>query len=130
MRSGRNSYVNFGVSYTKSRNFNQILTATGRLNGASQNKLSSMKNYNDLYRLEKRNGELTSQWGTNNNPDLPYNQVDYLYSNALLNDKNSQLVGRTDVNRRCGAVGDILWKISPTVILQPDRTADLVYHSL
>ena len=75
MRSGRNSYVNFGVSYTKSRNFNQILTATGRLNGASQNKLSSMKNYNDLYRLEKRNGELTSQWGTNNNPDLPYNNT-------------------------------------------------------
>ena len=29
-----------------------------------------------------------------------------------------------------GAVGDILWKISSTVILQPDRTADIIYHSL
>lgn len=91
MRSGRNSYVNFGVSYTKSRNFNQILTATGRLNGASQNKLSSMKNYRDYYRLENHNDELTSQWGNNNYLDLPYNQVDYLYSNALLNDVNSKL---------------------------------------
>ena len=52
MRSGRHSYVNFGASYTKSRNFNQIVTAAGRLNGASQNKVSSMKNYNDFYRLE------------------------------------------------------------------------------
>lgn len=93
MRSGRKSYVNFGVSFTKNRNLNQILTAAGRLNGASQNKLSSMKNYNDLYRLEKHNGELTSEWGSNNYRDLPYNQVDYLYSNALLNDKNGMLVG-------------------------------------
>lgn len=88
----RDSYVNFGVSYTKSRNFNQILSATGRLNGASQNKLSSMKNYNDLYRLgQKSNGELTSQWGSNDYPDLPYNNVDYLYSNGLLSDAHSAL---------------------------------------
>ena len=32
--------------------------------------------------------------------------------------------------RRCGAVGDIFWKISSTVILQPDRTTDIIYHSL
>lgn len=93
MRSGRHSYVNFGASYTKSRNFNQIVTAAGRLNGASQNKVSSMKNYNDFYRLENHNGELTSQWGSNDYPDLAYNQVDYLYSNALLGGKNSKLIG-------------------------------------
>ena len=93
MRSGRHSYVNFGASYTKSRNFNQIVTAAGRLNGASQNKVSSMKNYNDFYRLEDHNGELTSQWGSNDYPDLAYNQVDYLYSNALLGGKNSELIG-------------------------------------
>lgn len=93
MRSGRHSYVNFGASYTKSRNFNQIVTAAGRLNGASQNKVSSMKNYNDFYRLEDHNGELTSQWGSNDYPDLAYNQVDYLYSNALLGGKNSKLIG-------------------------------------
>lgn len=92
-RSGRHSYLNFGVSYTKSRNFNQIVTAAGRLNGASQNKVSSMKNYNDFYRLEDHNGELTSQWGSNDYPDLAYNQVDYLYSNALLGGKNSELIG-------------------------------------
>lgn len=93
MRSGRHSYVNFGASYTKSRNFNQIVTAAGRLNGASQNKVSSMKNYNDFYRLEDHNGELTSQWGSNDYPDLAYNQVDYLYSNALFGGKNSKLIG-------------------------------------
>lgn len=92
MRRGK-SYVNFGFNYNKSRDFNQILTAADRLNGASQNKVSSMKNYNDYYRLGKNNGELTSQWGNNKYPDAAYNQIDYLYSNALLADQNSQLVG-------------------------------------
>lgn len=96
MRSGRRSYVNFGFSYSKSRNFDQILTAAGKLNGASQNKLSALKNYNDVYRLTNKNGQLTSDWTNPDNSqqirDYSYTLVDFLYSNALLNDKNSQLL--------------------------------------
>ncbi len=82
MRSGRSSFVNFGFTYNKSRNFNQILTAAGRLNGASQNKLSGMKNYNGIYALRSKNGTLSS-------PDATCSQLDYLYSNVILGDGNS-----------------------------------------
>lgn len=34
------------------------------------------------------------------------------------------------MTKMCRAVGDILWKISSTVILQPDCTTDIIYHSL
>ncbi len=85
MRSGRRSFVNFGFSYTKSKNFDQILTASGRLNGASQNKLSAMKNVNGAYLLQANNGQLVSNSGA-------YSQIDYLYSNALFNnDQKAQL---------------------------------------
>ncbi|MCI1245912.1 MAG: hemin receptor [Prevotella sp.] len=43
-RAGRNSYLNFGFNYHKSRNFDQILSATNTLSNASQNKLTAMKN--------------------------------------------------------------------------------------
>lgn len=43
MRNGRSSFFNFGFSYHKSRNFDQILTAVGRLDNASQNKLTAAK---------------------------------------------------------------------------------------
>lgn len=42
-RTGPKSFLNLGFNYHKSRNFNQILTATGALQNASQNKLSSIK---------------------------------------------------------------------------------------
>lgn len=87
MRSGRSSFVNFGFTYNKSRNFNQILTAAGRLNGASQNKLSGMKNYNGIYALRSKNGTLSS-------PDATCSQLDYLYSNVILGDGNSILVDK------------------------------------
>ena len=87
MRSGRSSFVNFGFTYNKSRNFNQILTATGRLNGASQNKLSGMKNYNGIYALRSKNGTLSS-------PDATCSQLDYLYSNVILGDGNSILADK------------------------------------
>lgn len=43
MPSGRNGFMNFAFSYHKSRNFDQILTAGGALNYASQNKLTAVK---------------------------------------------------------------------------------------
>ena len=44
-RSGRNSFVNFGFNYHKSRNFDFILSAADRLDNASQNKLTYDKAY-------------------------------------------------------------------------------------
>lgn len=78
MRSGRHSMLNFGFNYTKSKNFDQILTAAGRLNNASQNKLSAMKNANGVYTLQDKNNGLVSNSGA-------YSQADYLYSNVLFN---------------------------------------------
>lgn len=42
-RSGRQSFLNLGFNYHKSRNFDQLLTAFGQLGGVSQGKLSAMK---------------------------------------------------------------------------------------
>lgn len=86
MRSGRHSMLNFGFNYTKSKNFDQILTAAGRLNNASQNKLSAMKNANGPknggYSLDiVSNGKESYLFGNNDR----CSQVDYLYSNVLFN---------------------------------------------
>ncbi|PTL34475.1 hemin receptor [Prevotella sp. oral taxon 376] len=42
-RTGYKSFLNLGFNYHKSRNFDQILTTTGALQNASQNKLSAIK---------------------------------------------------------------------------------------
>ena len=41
--SKSSNYINLGFNYHKSTNFNQILTAVGRLDGASQNRLTAAK---------------------------------------------------------------------------------------
>lgn len=84
MRTSRKSFINVGFNYTKSRNFDQILTAAGQLNGASQNKLSAMKNVNGIYTLTQNNGRLVSNSGA-------CSQLDYLYSNALFNGSQATL---------------------------------------
>ena len=43
MPTGQRSFLNFAFNYHKSRNFDQLLTAGGVLNKASQNKLTAMK---------------------------------------------------------------------------------------
>lgn len=45
MKTGSDSYLNFGFNYHKSRNFNQLLSVTGLLDNASQNKLAFMKHW-------------------------------------------------------------------------------------
>ncbi len=87
MHSGRRSFVNFSFNYTKSKNFDQILAASATLNGASQNKLSSMKNINDVYRLTGK-GSSSSDDVTYTSSDVTCNQLDYLYSNVLFGNKN------------------------------------------
>ena len=49
MKQDRNSYLNFGFNYHKSRNFNSILSAADALNNASQNKLSYQKAKNEVF---------------------------------------------------------------------------------
>lgn len=81
-RTGRSSFLNFAFNYHKSRNFDYILSAADALNGASQNKLSSMKGaegaFDDIY---NSNGTYLADNNT-------VNQLDYLYYNALLSDAN------------------------------------------
>ncbi len=77
-RTGRNSFLNLAFNYHKSRNFNYILSAAGALNGASQNKQTCMKILTGV--IDPESDKIT--------PFDPYNQVDYLYYNALLTDES------------------------------------------
>lgn len=113
MRSGRSSFVNFGFTYNKSRNFNQILTAAGRLNGASQNKLSGMKNYNGVYKLRSKNGTLSS-------PDATCSQLDYLYSNVILGDGNSILADKN---------GNMIGDNTDGFLIRKDGTSPTFYNA-
>lgn len=113
MRSGRSSFVNFGFTYNKSRNFNQILTAAGRLNGASQNKLSGMKNYNGIYALRSKNGTLSS-------PDATCSQLDYLYSNVILGDGNSILADKD---------GNMIGDNTDGFLIRKDGTSPTFYNA-
>lgn len=83
-KTGRNSFLNFAFNYHKSRNFDYILSAAGNLNGASQNKLSYMKGKEGLFDLStNKNGEII---GSTN----MYNQLDYLYYNALMSETDAE----------------------------------------
>lgn len=80
MRTSRRNFLNFAFNYHKSKNFDQILAAAGRLNGASQNKLSYLKGYKDAFGLgTNSSGEVV---GTSD----AFSQVDYLYYNTLMHD--------------------------------------------
>ena len=87
--SGR-SFVNFAFNYTKSKNFDYILSAASRLNGASQNKLSYLKGSEGVFEIPSMpdgrpqlndHDEVVS-------PDNSFNQLDYLYYNTLIYNPN------------------------------------------
>lgn len=80
-RSGRNSFINVAFNYHKSKNFSQILSAAGRLEGASQNKLSYAKGAEGLFDLSSSSGNVHSD-------DLTFNALDYLYYNTILYSEN------------------------------------------
>ena len=81
--TGRNSFVNFGFNYHKSRNFDYILSAAGALNGASQNKLSYAKLINDfLYPNISTDPNKFVPDGAH--PYITCNQLDDLYARNLL----------------------------------------------
>lgn len=78
-RKGASSFLNFAFNYHKSRNFDYILSADDQLHGASQNKLTYVKLWNDLLYSSDREGYLDL--------DKPYascSQLDDIYVRNLL----------------------------------------------
>lgn len=77
-RSGRNSFLNFAFNYHKSKNFDYILSAAGKLDGlSSQNKQTYLKSQDGYFDLTEKNGVYKGN-------DNSYNQIDNLYANTLL----------------------------------------------
>lgn len=90
-KTSNDNFVNFGFNYHKGRNFNQIMSLTGNLNGASQNKLSYQKGYigssvkggfspdvnynNEIIGYDDETSSYTSR---------NYSQMDYLTWNTLI----------------------------------------------
>jgi long-subunit fatty acid transport protein len=72
-RTGRQSFVNVGFNFHKSRNFNYVLSAANRaINGSSQNRQTTIKGIR---------GDLDTYWGES--------QVDNLYYNMILEEDGS-----------------------------------------
>lgn len=72
-KTSRDNYVNFAFNYNKSRNFNQILSTEGAINGASQNKVF----------FHKTAGLLS------NYREYDYSMSDFLYMHTLSTEANS-----------------------------------------
>ena len=82
MRTNRRSFLNFAFNYSKSRNFNQILNAAGKLNGSAQNKLTYNKFVgNDDFIYIDKDGTLLSDY-------IQFSQLDYLYANNINYDED------------------------------------------
>lgn len=103
-RTGRSSFLNFAFNYHKSRDFNYILSAADVLKGASQNKLSGLKNYDGYFLVKK---DRSGSWAGDHNS---FNQVDELYFNALLSDGNSCLLDRDGNSLPSGKYGYLVGK--------------------
>lgn len=77
-RVGNKSFLNIAFNYHKSKNFDYILSAAGKLNNnSSQNKATYLKSQDGAFDLLEKSG------GYNGNTNS-CTQVDYLYANALL----------------------------------------------
>lgn len=69
--------MNFAFNYHKSKNFDFILSATGKLDGlSSQNKQTFLKSQDQYFDLSDKGGAYVGN-------DNSFNQVDYLYANTL-----------------------------------------------
>ena len=100
-RTGQKSFLNFGFNYHKSKNFDYILNAAGSLNGSSQNKQSYIKgllgdeNSGGFFVGKDKKGQNVGyvEAPTLNNPSpnvaSTWSQIDYLYWNNLIPDKNT-----------------------------------------
>ena len=77
MRDGRITFINFGLNYHKSKNFDYILNAASGLNGASQHKLSYMKALANENNLDKTSSGWRGKFAYTS-------QLDNLYYNTLM----------------------------------------------
>lgn len=83
MKSGRKSFLNFAFNYHKSRNFNQILTASDRLQNASQNKLTYTKLREGLiYEMNSEGLPMEDR------AVITQNQVDNIYYRNLIKNED------------------------------------------
>lgn len=112
-KTGRNSFLNLAFNYHKSRNFDYILSASGALKGASQNKLSYMKGYEGVFDI-RQNGDT---YVANSNA---FNQVDYLYYNVLLGESDGNFYfndanGYTFNRANTGYIGEYDFNVSGNI---------------
>lgn len=97
-RTGKKNFINFGFNYTKSRNFDYILSASNSLNNASQAKLSYVKN-NTLFEIDQNsNGDYIGYDGSSSNESWCFNHLDYMYWNSLIPDYVDDGNGNTNYN--------------------------------
>ena len=95
-RSGQKSFINFGFNYHKGKNFDYILNAANSLDGSSQNKQSYIKgmlaneNSGGFFVGKDKNGQNVG-YVDDKSPNVAYtwSQIDYLYWNNLIPDKNT-----------------------------------------
>lgn len=83
----QNAWLNFGINYHKSKNFNQILRATGRMaDGASQGRVSYDKGaYGNVVGLNDIHSNPNHPLGQEVYSSNPcFNQLDWLYYNSVV----------------------------------------------
>ena len=85
-RTNSTSFLNVAFNYHKSRNFDQILSATGRLDNASQNKLSYLKGGGGLPDDTDEQKKYKEEYFDNFSKSNAFSQVDYLHYNTTLYD--------------------------------------------
>ena len=99
MRTGQTSYVNFAFNFSKGTNFNYFLAAADQLNNASLGKQAYLKGMrgslsNGGYSIGTGSGSNVDTYygyidNSSNNIARNYGQLDYLYWNTRLVDKNT-----------------------------------------
>lgn len=91
-RASRGSNLNFGFNYTKGKNFDFLLNASGKLGNGSQNNQSYLKhvlgseNYGGFNVRKKDDAYIGFASPQANFVSWTWNQLDYLYFNTLLPD--------------------------------------------
>ena len=91
-RASRGSKLNFGFNYTKGKNFDFLLNASGKLGNGSQNNQSYLKhvlgseNYGGFDVRKKDDAYIGFASPQANFASWTWNQLDYLYFNTLLPD--------------------------------------------
>lgn len=106
LRSGKNSFLNFGFNYSKSRNFDFILAASNSLSNASANKATYLKWANVAQSGQNlMNTGAYSQWDDLNNGAANM-QTDSMYSPS-----DGYLLSR----EHTGYIGDYSFNISGNI---------------